>query len=111
MSIHAAVFRVALCVLVLGCEAGAEPPPADVAAPRRSPNGRRAVLIGIDDYSASEFEKRSPAERDWLNLYGPVNDVEAMREMLIARYDFHADAIVVLKNQAATRDAILWAIE
>ncbi len=117
LSIPVRVFWVALAAIVVGCNAaGAEPPPvstggADLST-RNAPS-RRAVLIGIDDYSASRFEKRpSPgSERDWANLSGAVNDVDAMQEMLVARYDFRPADILVLKNQAATREAILKAID
>lgn len=70
---------------------------------------RRALLIGIDDYSASRLA--GPADvvvpdRDWSNLDGAVNDVRLMRELLIARHGFAAEDIVTLTNQQATRVAI-----
>lgn len=73
---------------------------------------RRAVLVGIDDYSASRLGKPRArvANRGWLNLYGAVNDVESMREMLVLLYGFQASDVLVLTNQAATRAAILQAI-
>ncbi|HEX8151998.1 MAG TPA: caspase family protein, partial [Thermoanaerobaculia bacterium] len=71
------------------------------------------MLIGIDDYSASQFDAGAVtvAPRDWPNLYGAVNDVDAMREMLVARHGFADRDILVLKNHRATRAAILGAIE
>jgi Caspase domain len=57
----------------------------------------RALLIGINDYSASGLP----------SLSGAVNDVQAMRELLVARYGFE---VVVLTDRAATREAILRAI-
>ena len=71
---------------------------------------RRALLIGIDDYTASHIPSRTtPAPgRDFPNLGGSVNDVESMREMLVLQHGFD---VVTLTDQAATRDAILNAIE
>jgi hypothetical protein len=76
---------------------------------------RRAVLVGINDYTASTLTARpkppAPPPRDWPNLSGTVNDVEMLREMLVLLYDFEERDIITLTNQAATRDAILKAIE
>jgi len=80
------------------------------AAPRR-----RALLIGINDYTASALvahPSSAPAPgRDWPNLAGTVNDVNAMREMLVLLYGFDRSDIVTLTDQAATRDAIIRGIE
>jgi len=77
------------------------------------PIHKRALLIGINDYTASHLPRQSPAvpERDWRNLSGSVNDVESMREMLMLLHGFEAHDIVTLTDQAATRAAILHAIE
>ncbi|HEX8251926.1 MAG TPA: caspase family protein, partial [Thermoanaerobaculia bacterium] len=79
----------------------------------QSPGKRRALLIGIDDYTASRLPKlRSPVpERDWPNLKGGVNDIAAMKEMLVLLYGFDARDIVTLADQHATRAAILAAVE
>lgn len=77
------------------------------------PGHRRALLVGINDYSASRFgAPRNPApDRDWADLNGAVNDAEGMREMLIALYGFEERDVVVLANQDATRAAILDALQ
>ncbi|HYO76112.1 MAG TPA: caspase family protein [Thermoanaerobaculia bacterium] len=74
---------------------------------------RRALLIGIDDYTASRLPKAKATapQRDWPNLKGGVNDVEAMKEMLVLLYGFDARDIVTLVDQHATRAAILGNIE
>lgn len=76
---------------------------------------RRALLIGINDYSASGLPRRPgyvPVPgRDWPSLGGAVNDVQLMREMLVRRRHFDRRDIVVLTDQQATRDAILQAID
>jgi hypothetical protein len=104
------------CVLIfvfLSCvPAGETKTPATPVAP----GTRRALLIGIDDYSASRMTSRrgmrsEGAERFVGNLRGAVRDVEIMREMLMRRYGFRDADIVILKNQDATRDAIIGAIE
>jgi hypothetical protein len=76
---------------------------------------RRALLIGINDYTASSLGVRprleAPPQRDWPNLAGAVNDVGALQEMLGLLYDFDKRDIVTLTNQEATRGAILEAVE
>lgn len=75
---------------------------------------RRAVLVGINDYTASRLGARKSAStpsRDWPNLTGAVNDVQAFAEMLVLLYGFERSDIVTLTDQAATRTAILQAIE
>src|ERR1700741_2771791 len=75
---------------------------------------RRALLIGIDDYTASTLPRPTrthPRERSWADLKGAANDVDILREMLVLVYGFHPKDIVTLKNQQATRAAILRSIE
>jgi hypothetical protein len=75
---------------------------------------RRALLIGINDYTASRLPRTRPGPspgRDWPNLSGSVNDVAAIRDMLILVYAFDPRDIVTLTDQSATRNAILQAIE
>lgn len=91
----------ALLLAVLSIRTSAEP-------------GRRALLIGINDYSASTLpppKHGAPADREWSNLDGAVNDVALMREMLVALYGFSPADIFTLTDQQATRDAILQALE
>ncbi len=74
---------------------------------------RRALLIGIDDYTASTLgarPKELPA-RDWPNLAGATNDVAAMAELLTLLYGFPRNDITTLTSQSATREAILNTIE
>ena len=75
---------------------------------------RRALLIGINDYTASTLTPRpqsAPAPgRDWPNLAGAVNDVNTMRDMLVALYGFDRNDILTLADQAATRDAMIESI-
>jgi Caspase domain len=84
---------------------------ASIAA---APGPRRALLIGINDYSASALDAPRNADvpqRDWTNLDGAVNDVRLVREILIARYGFAPADIVTLTDQQATRAAILGALD
>ncbi|HSY50262.1 MAG TPA: caspase family protein [Thermoanaerobaculia bacterium] len=80
--------------------------PAAVAAPHRY-----ALLIGINDYTASRLPAIGAAapDRDWPNLAGAVNDTTAMRELLLVLHGFDARDIVTLNDQSATRSAILGA--
>jgi len=78
------------------------------------PPRRRALLIGIDDYTASSFPRRPDLEqehRGWPDLKGAANDARILREMLVLLYGFAPDDIVTLTNQQATRAAILQSIE
>lgn len=83
------------------------------AADAQPEGRRRAVLVGINDYSASELRVRQPpaADREWRNLSGAVNDVVALREMLVLLYGFERSDVVTLTDQSATRTAILQSLE
>jgi hypothetical protein len=75
---------------------------------------RRALLIGINDYTASRLGAKKPGAippRDWPNLNGAVNDVQTIQEMLLLVYGFQPADIVTLLDQNATRAAILGRID
>ena len=92
---------IALCASLAACDVQAA--------------SRRALLIGINDYTASRINARpaldAPPPRDWPNLLGAVNDVHALKEILSLLYDFDERDIVTLTDQEATRSAILGALE
>ncbi len=74
------------------------------------PSKKRALLIGINDYTASRLSAPESAQstgRNCPNLDGAVNDVDLMREVVLHSYGFKAADITVLKDQEATRQAIL----
>jgi len=78
------------------------------------PVRRRALLIGINDYSASRLadtRRHAVPERNWSNLDGALNDVALMRDLLVALYAFEPADIVALTDQQATRVAILRSLE
>ncbi len=62
---------------------------------------KRALLIGIDVYQQPHVP----------NLRGCVNDVEAMRRLLVERFGFSPAHVRVLLNEQATRANILDAFE
>ncbi|HMP81627.1 MAG TPA: caspase family protein, partial [Verrucomicrobiota bacterium] len=79
---------------------------------------RRALLVGINTYepTLAEMQRHAADQKSkskksgrghHQNLDGCVNDVEAVRGLLIAKYGFSPANIVVLTNQQATRSAIL----
>jgi hypothetical protein len=75
---------------------------------------RRALLIGINDYTASHFARPRlppPADRDWPDLNGAVTDADALRQMLVLLYGFEERDVVTLTDQRATREAILRALD
>ena len=61
---------------------------------------KRALLIGIDNYKAAHVPK----------LQGAVNDVRLMHALLIGKFGMPPENIKVLKNEEATRQAIIDAI-
>lgn len=83
-----------------------------LALPANAQPARRALLIGIDDYTASTLPVVGPKQHSgWPDLQGSANDVRILTEMLVLRYGFERKDIVTLTNQQATREAILRAIE
>ncbi len=82
---------------------------------------RRALLIGIDDYSGDRVPEPAKSDRwpegaevvrAWPSLDGAVADVEAMREMLNGTFGFAADgSVTTLQNEQATRAGIREALE
>ncbi|NIM15429.1 MAG: hypothetical protein GTO45_25925, partial [Candidatus Aminicenantes bacterium] len=72
---------------------------------------RRAFLVGINNYEPKEPIKKTLCRKKWKNLHGCINDVEAMKGVLISRFYFEKEDIHVLKNKEATRNNILSGIE
>ncbi|MEJ6483805.1 caspase family protein [Nostoc punctiforme UO1] len=67
---------------------------------------KRALLVGINDYpgrSAQDLKTQGL----WYQLKGAVNDVDLQRELLIHRFGFHPDDVLVLTDRQATRQNIL----
>jgi hypothetical protein len=115
---HARLLLAALCTLIC-CQVCAQAPSGSPAAPTKS-----ALLIGIDTYEHPQAEIQIPAGAPligryesgltYLNLTGPVHDIEAMRALLTSeRFGFPNDDkhIHILLDEAATHDAILKAME
>jgi Caspase domain len=61
-----------------------------------------AILVGIDHYL--RLGERA-------QLAGCVNDVEVMAQLLLDRFGFPPDHVIKLVNEAATREAILAAMD
>ncbi len=76
--------------------------PAKAPEPQRAPSKLYreswAVVIGINDY------------QKWPKLSYAVNDAQAMRDVLINKYQFPADHVTTLLDGQATRQAILSAL-
>lgn len=66
-----------------------------------SAKARRAVIVGIDKYAVN------PATDRVRNLAGSVNDAQAIKALLEARFDFRAQDIHLLLDGQATREQIL----
>ncbi len=62
---------------------------------------KRALLVGVNNY---------PDTR-WIPLEGAVNDVKLQQELLIHRFGFQSDQILLLTDHEATRENILQAFE
>src|SRR5215211_6925446 len=65
-------------------------------------NNKRALLIGVDSYP-----KLSPRRQ----LDGCVNDAEAMAGILERKFGIPTHSIVLLRDEEATRDGILVAMD
>ena len=75
--------------------------PVGSAAASKVPN-KLALLVAINNYRNSELI--SP-------LSGSINDIEDMRQVLIGKFDFPPENIVVLKDAQATHAGIMQAIQ
>lgn len=90
---------------------------AIVAPPAVTAETRRAVLVGIDKYQieAPRAEGTAsgasrPSRGTWTDLDGAVNDAKAIAELLVHRFGFASENARLLRNQEATRGAILDAV-
>ena len=74
---------------------------------------KRALLIGINDYLANDPGAQPPVGDTWVpeDLNGALNDIALMRQVLKSRYGFADKNIRTLENSAATRTAMLAALE
>ncbi len=72
---------------------------------------RRGVLVGINEYKPPEIEPSDRPPRQWRNLKGAVNDVAAVKGVLVGRFGFEEENLLVLTDEEATREGILGAIE
>lgn len=71
---------------------------------------RRALLVGIGTYTRPAAGAPAPT-RTLRPLDGPRNDVEAMRSLLVTRYGVSSGDIATLLDGAATRRALLGALD
>src|SRR5262249_55896351 len=104
--IHAYALVIAVAILVL-------PLPRLTANDQARTVVKRAVLVGINDYSASSFPRTTEKvpDRQLDNLEGAVTDVRILRELLVSRYGFEPGNIITLTDQQASRKAILSALD
>lgn len=66
------------------------------------PQGQKyALLIGIDDYTPSNFP----------SLKGAVNDMRMVRDLLVQRFGFKAENVVMLADRDATHTGIIAAMQ
>ena len=72
---------------------------------------RRAFLVGINDYEPKEPVKKTLCRKEWKNLHGCINDVNAMKGILMTRFYFEPENIHVLTDNQASRGNILSGIE
>lgn len=66
---------------------------------------QKAFLVGIGTYKHLPYITSKGEKLD--NLKGPTNDVQKIKDLLISGYNFSPDNVLVLKDQEATREAIL----
>jgi hypothetical protein len=63
------------------------------------PNGRYALLVAADDYPGEDNDLHG----------GPHNDVQLMRSLLIDKYGFRPEDILILRDVEANREQIIQA--
>jgi hypothetical protein len=88
---------------------------------------KRALLVGINHYKPEVTEQQdspsggtevvasatriAPKGRGtWMNLDGCINDVAVVRELLIGRFGFAPEHVILLSDSLATREGILQGI-
>lgn len=74
---------------------------------------RRALVVGINRYDelTSSTGSQFTTARRITNLNGAVNDATAMRDLLVARFGFPQQHTQLITDGAATRAAIVGALE
>ena len=90
----ARIYAVIVGLLVMG-----------TGVPQIYAQSRRALLVGINQYQLHPSGDRVP------NLDGAVADVEAMASLLQTLHGFRAEDIKILRDQEASRAAILATLE
>lgn len=85
-----------------GAKSSNEKPESASSAPSANAPNKYALLVGINDYGHPE--SISP-------LAGSINDVEDMRQVLIGKFEFPPENILVLTGPQATHAAIIDAIK
>ena len=66
---------------------------------------QKAFLIGIGTYKHLPYITSTGEKLD--HLRGPANDVQRIKDLLVSGYHFSPDNVLVLRNQEATREAII----
>lgn len=66
---------------------------------------RRALIIGINDYSSGGNGEGGRGK--WTDLDGAINDVKGLQEILVSKHGFPRENIKTLINKEATRNNIL----
>lgn len=72
-----------------------------IVIPTNVPKGKRALLIGVNDYYLGGA----------MNLFGTNNDVDNMRQLLIQQFGFAPKQILTLKDSQATAENIRYAVK
>ncbi|MBU0488511.1 MAG: caspase family protein [Bacteroidetes bacterium] len=76
---------------------------------------RRALMIGVDTYYPKDVDVLASTEKfkpkKISNLDGCVNDVLAVKEVLVSRFEFLQDNITTLLNEEASRKGIIESFE
>ena len=106
--------RISLALaLALALPARAESPsapPSPIEQPRGAGGVHRALLVGIDVYSAFKPAAGAPPPRNWQDLDGAVRDGEGIAALLTGKFGFAPEHLAILTDKAATRAAILDAL-
>lgn len=63
---------------------------------------KRALIIGIDKYEPAETAGKRALRNKWSNLDGAVNDALSIKELLVSKFGFQEENIILLLDSLRT---------
>ncbi len=75
-----------------------------VSSPEVFSQTKRALIIGIDKYEPAETVGKKALRNKWSNLDGAVNDALAIKELLVSKFGFQEENIILLLDSLRASD-------